>query len=465
MPPLSPVWRAFVRRFTASNAYWYVPHGFAVKAEEIPTIAARLKRLEAFEGEKWVEAQRAYAADLRANGLYSGTGASGRPEALARMVKTVFEMLGVAWTDGEEAIYITDVGRRFLRAHDKRHVLERQLWRWQFWNPTVGGNAHRPIRLFPHVVLIEVLLAFADGITADEFCLFVARMLNSDDIEQTIAEIRLWREESADVQERVIEALLARRVLISPRSSRTGTRRTSLLRTIRHDRAYIWRWHGLPDYMETTEQRIRICPSAVNRVRDMIEDHRESMVLMDFDDRKDWVGWYGQYFKRPSDEAEAAQSEAARRREIGVLLKVLRRGTLRRLRSGDFALIHLLLREQDLEDYLARDMGRLEPGLVLVPNGRQFSTPAGRIDLLARDGASNWVIVELKRGRSSDRVVGQTLRYMGWADKALRSGAEEVRGIVVAREFDSRLAFSIEAARRAIKARLYDLGFTFSDPT
>ncbi|MBD3215252.1 MAG: DUF91 domain-containing protein [Candidatus Lokiarchaeota archaeon] len=52
--------------------------------------------------------------------------------------------------------------------------------------------------------------------------------------------------------------------------------------------------------------------------------------------------------------------------------------------------------------------------------GQQFSLlddegeEIGRIDLLAKDKAKNtYVVIELKKGRSSDKVVCQTLRYMG----------------------------------------------------
>ncbi len=47
-------------------------------------------------------------------------------------------------------------------------------------------------------------------------------------------------------------------------------------------------------------------------------------------------------------------------------------------------------------------------------SGNQLTTPVGRLDFLCRDGGSGaLVVVELKRGRPSDRVVGQAARYMG----------------------------------------------------
>lgn len=47
-------------------------------------------------------------------------------------------------------------------------------------------------------------------------------------------------------------------------------------------------------------------------------------------------------------------------------------------------------------------------------SGHQFSTPVGRIDFLCVDETANaLVVVELKRGLPSDRVIGQTARYIG----------------------------------------------------
>ena len=51
--------------------------------------------------------------------------------------------------------------------------------------------------------------------------------------------------------------------------------------------------------------------------------------------------------------------------------------------------------------------------------GHQLPTPVGRLDFLCRDTATNaLVVIELKRGRPSDRVVGQAARYMGLGTSA-----------------------------------------------
>jgi restriction system protein len=54
-----------------------------------------------------------------------------------------------------------------------------------------------------------------------------------------------------------------------------------------------------------------------------------------------------------------------------------------------------------------------------VPS-QQFPTDAGRIDILAvSKDKKRLLVIELKRGRASDAVVGQTLRYMGYVKEQI----------------------------------------------
>ncbi len=50
-----------------------------------------------------------------------------------------------------------------------------------------------------------------------------------------------------------------------------------------------------------------------------------------------------------------------------------------------------------------------------------------------------YLVVELKKGKTSDVVVGQTLRYMGFVKNDLAINGERVRGVVIALEDDLRL--------------------------
>jgi Endonuclease NucS C-terminal domain len=77
--------------------------------------------------------------------------------------------------------------------------------------------------------------------------------------------------------------------------------------------------------------------------------------------------------------------------------------------------------------------------------GYEFRTPIGRIDLLAKHKREpRWLVIELKREKSSDAVVGQVLRYIGWVQKHLIEDGETVEGLVVATEGDPQLHYALE---------------------
>jgi len=83
--------------------------------------------------------------------------------------------------------------------------------------------------------------------------------------------------------------------------------------------------------------------------------------------------------------------------------------------------------------------------------GRQVLTPVNAIDLLGyRREARQWWVIELKRGRPSDAVVGQVSRYLGWIKQERARQQEGAVGAIVAGGVDAKL----EAAVRAHEGRL-----------
>ena len=72
--------------------------------------------------------------------------------------------------------------------------------------------------------------------------------------------------------------------------------------------------------------------------------------------------------------------------------------------------------------------------------GQQYPTDTGPMDILAiKKDKSELLVVELKKGRASDAVVGQTLRYMGFAAQELAEPYQKVRGVIIALEDDQRM--------------------------
>jgi endonuclease len=109
--------------------------------------------------------------------------------------------------------------------------------------------------------------------------------------------------------------------------------------------------------------------------------------------------------------------------------------------------------EQELQLYLKENPERLEQGLILYPNGMEYWTRVGLIDLLCKDRDGNLVILELKVAGTSDQVSGQLQRYMGWITSNLASAGQKVRGIIVAQSISEKLYW---ATRRDADVELYE---------
>ena len=69
---------------------------------------------------------------------------------------------------------------------------------------------------------------------------------------------------------------------------------------------------------------------------------------------------------------------------------------------------------------------------------KKFRTDTGEIDILALSkDETEFLVIELKKGRTSDRVVGQTLRYMGYVQSEVANSNQHVKGLIVALEDDA----------------------------
>jgi len=115
--------------------------------------------------------------------------------------------------------------------------------------------------------------------------------------------------------------------------------------------------------------------------------------------------------------------------------------------------------ENDLKNFLADNIFVVEKGLTLIQ--KEFDTKeVGRIDLLCKDQKGNHVVIELKKGRKSDEVVGQTLRYLGWVEKNLKS---KVRGIIIVNEPDERLQYALSPLKNLIELKFYKVNFEIKE--
>ena len=79
--------------------------------------------------------------------------------------------------------------------------------------------------------------------------------------------------------------------------------------------------------------------------------------------------------------------------------------------------------------------------------GQQYPTDTGPLDILAisNDGLE-LLVIELKKGRASDYVVGQVQRYMGYVKDELLEENQTVSGVIVALDDDQRIRRALSVA-------------------
>jgi len=96
--------------------------------------------------------------------------------------------------------------------------------------------------------------------------------------------------------------------------------------------------------------------------------------------------------------------------------------------------------------------------------GDQYPTKeVGNIDILARDKKTNeWLVIELKRGRGSDKVVGQIMRYMGWVQENLCNEGDSVKGMIICKEKDKKLEYALKTIAN-IELKFYQIDFKLID--
>ena len=68
------------------------------------------------------------------------------------------------------------------------------------------------------------------------------------------------------------------------------------------------------------------------------------------------------------------------------------------------------------------------------------------------------LVIELKKGRASDDVVGQVQRYMGFVKEELCVRGQKVKGVIIALEDDIRIRRALSVAQN-IDFYRYELNF------
>ena len=118
-----------------------------------------------------------------------------------------------------------------------------------------------------------------------------------------------------------------------------------------------------------------------------------------------------------------------------------------------------------LEDFIVSNFYTIFKGELEIDedaegnDGQQYATDIGPIDILAVEPhTKSFVVIELKKGRPSDSVMGQVLRYMGWVRQNLCTDGQAVKGLIICRDPDPKLSYALSMTNQ-IDVRYYSVSF------
>lgn len=122
--------------------------------------------------------------------------------------------------------------------------------------------------------------------------------------------------------------------------------------------------------------------------------------------------------------------------------------------------------EKHLEEFLIENWSQTELGKnydLFTEDGeiigQQYDTEIGTIDILGiSKDKKTLLVVELKKGRASDVVVGQIQRYMGFIKEELLEPDQEVKGIIIALDDDKKIRYALSVANN-IDFYRYEIDF------
>ena len=448
--PFRDVFNQFLKEYTTSRIYWYIPKARALTEETVATIKKTLDIVfKDFLQTIWnQDTQDKLLRRLIQEDLLGPYKEGTKPDrtALTRIHKKLWEVLGLAWVEENNEIIITDAGLDLLAKKDHRPIIEAQIAKWQYPNPS--GHLRDFKGILPHVFLLQVLQGVDYKISRDEFDLFVNLAQSQEDLGQIVRYINHWRDLNDDEREELMnlvrdipvpEAITTQLSFLEDEEPEKFPTR---YQRIKNDSSYQRDFYTYPRYLRLKNADL-VCTSKV-KLDKVVNEQLTDLKIPIFKNKADWFAYYGDPEQRPSWltflSLEIEKAETKQEAE-----KIVRQGR-RRLTPQGTEEIERKEFEKDIESLYVKNLSQIEEGLKLAKykdqEGRQFSTPIGRIDLLCRDPDGNYIVIEIKAEEADDSVFGQILRYIGWVHRNLCDRANSVRGIILAGEFPDKARYS-----------------------
>jgi hypothetical protein len=413
--PISVEWQNFVHEYGSHSAYWYFPKGATSDTNEF---REKFRIFNLFEGKEWTPAlQHRIAAKLRTEKLSKGG------NALPRQIKRVFENMGLCWIEDNQPIRVTPAGRSYLAEPAGRSpILDQQVWRYQLPNPLNAATTTAGIKLHPHAFFVEVLLACDAHVTGKEYVLFISRARGQADMKKSVDRIRAWRDLPVARRNEILHEL-----------------RTTKYPTIDNDHTYSMAFHHCDLLLQRGQDDLFVNGADVDALKRRLSKHKGVSEIIEFKNEPDCIAFYGDSgHKGTQIEALDYYIDISDVKNAVRMFKKLPREVRGEMTPEEFEKAQFL--EKELEEYLQKHLDKVELGLTLI--GRQHATKVGPIDLFAKAKNGDVVVLELKKGRASDKVFGQICRYMGCIKSENPKKGPTVRGYIIGREVDIKLQYA-----------------------
>ncbi|TET44287.1 DUF91 domain-containing protein [candidate division TA06 bacterium] len=496
--------------YTQDLDYWYVPKRLTVKKENWGTLREALAVFKELENENFTECEALIGEQFRTRGIDVPYEGAVHDAANARMMKQPLEQLGLLYVSISGDTEITEVGEEFLRSEqedDWQKLIEKQLHKWQFANPTIGrhtatdtsqmrlfggglarssgGRAvltrgfsqHSTIALFPYRFLIKVLLGLQDHrVSTKEYVLFVVRAKKENDLNTVIGLIKEFRELPSVGKGAFTEDLKSSPFKDLEYRGRPLYMYGRIMRNAPYSRSFLS--NGM--LVECTDNAYIQLMQPDTAFRCVADDSKYIEYLND----EDWMLNYGSLEQAPSflaavryyeDVGEYSKAaEVVRVVDEEITDRELKDKVKKEIREyfgveNEKSAIEILLEEKDIEDYFERNVRKVSRDLELLDyngNHRQVDLPltGWNVDLLAKDPNGNIVVIELKRRKGDDAAIGQILRYMGWfVEHEVSTGNYAgVRGVIIANEETEKLRYAIKGIDYAKKDYVVFRQFTIA---
>lgn len=439
--PNKPFWKKFLEDYSTHKNYWYIPKGFTIKDESISSIKNKFRLLSRFFAQEWnLSTQKEYCQLLEEEGLIEKKKTNQSIQdysALARIQAVVFDFLGLAYIEKDSLVYITDAGEKFLRVSKKEeeyHLLQSQLGKYQFYNIEDLSFVN------PFVSFLKVIIE-AGWVTEEEYLLFVNFIDNETEVKKALSMIFKWRKLELKYQQMLLEKI--KTIYTIKGTTPIAVKKLSQkprYKTIKQN--YPYQKNALlfyyKDLIKEKNGTFKIIDE--KKLVEIFERVEKEYHQFTFENKLDWYTFYGDPNKKPNAfellryKIEASHSEYKNIQEKHASL-------VQELSNEEKKNIENIIYEKDIENVYSQSLDLLESNLALVEKGRQYSTFIGRIDLLCKDKEGNYVVVEIKRGKAEDQVMGQILRYIGWVHQNLDSTGN-TRGIILAESFPDKVKFA-----------------------